>query len=144
MLMKSHGKADAALLAPCGIYCLLCHHHCKSDTPCEGCYNGNGKSEHCRKCDILACAKQKGLRFCASCESFPCGRLTEFDDYYSKRFGRRFLRNAVYMNEMGEDALLLRLTVENKCPDCGGVICIHDSICTECGRKLEQSNKEQE
>ena len=132
--MRYTATADASLLAPCGLDCLLCHHHCKSDEPCEGCRGGRGKSAHCRACELLACVQGRGLRYCAECPEWPCGQLTDFNAMYLRRYGHAFLPNAESMRAGGE-AAALALRAGWMCPDCGGIVCIHDDTCTECGRK---------
>ena len=135
--MKMPDTIDRELLAPCGLDCLLCHHHCASAEPCKGCRGGQGKSKHCRDCDILACATAKGYRYCKDCWEFPCDKLKRFQMTYIERFGHGFLQNARLMRAEGEQALIDAHRAEWRCPDCGGVVCIHDGLCTECGKPVK-------
>ncbi len=41
---------------------------------CESCRAGSGNPA----CEIRICAKEKGVSMCAFCESYPCGKLTDF------------------------------------------------------------------
>ncbi len=134
--MKMPESIPKNLLAPCGLDCMLCHHHCKSDIICGGCRGGNGLSKHCASCDILACTEGKGLTFCYECEDFPCKKLTDFNEVYIRRFGHEFLPNAVMMKEIGIEKASRALNEEWKC-ECGGIICIHDDLCSECRKKRQ-------
>lgn len=77
--MKMPEKLDEKLLAPCGINCLVCYRYCAgARKPCPGCrYDGEGKPEHCRRCHIRDCAREKGWStvFCAlNILAEGCGR----------------------------------------------------------------------
>ncbi len=126
-----------ALLAPCGILCTLCHHHCESDDPCPGCREGLGKSKHCQECALRRCAAERGHAFCAECEAFPCQPLWAFASTYPQRYGHAFLPNAYEMKRRGKEAMLAKLRRAWTCPDCGGVICIHSDTCSSCGRHCD-------
>lgn len=54
---------EATMFAPCGMNCMVCYKHCCHKKPCAGCFKSNvDKPEHCRKCKIKVCAKEKPLR----------------------------------------------------------------------------------
>ena len=56
---------DMVMFAPCGMNCKACYKHCYHKKPCAGCLNSDkGKPEHCRKCKIKDCIKDKGLSYC--------------------------------------------------------------------------------
>ena len=66
---------DTAMFAPCGMNCLVCYKHCYHQKPCAGCLYGElGKPEHCRKCKLKDCVRNKGLSYCFECLDFP-GKL---------------------------------------------------------------------
>ena len=53
---------DTSMFAPCGMNCKVCYKHCYHKKPCAGCLNSDmGKPEHCRKCKIKDCVKDKKL-----------------------------------------------------------------------------------
>lgn len=135
--MKMPKNIAHELLAPCGIDCMLCHHHCESEDPCGGCRGGKGKSQHCKNCELMLCAGKRGCEFCAECDEFPCDKLRGFNDFYIMRYGHEFLPNAILMKEQGERTMTEKLLKNWSCPDCGGVICIHDDTCSECGKKYK-------
>ena len=56
------------MFAPCGMNCKVCYKHCYHEKPCDGCLNSDkGKPEHCRKCKIKDCIKEKSLSYCFEC-----------------------------------------------------------------------------
>ena len=134
--MRMPEEMPDALLAPCGIACVLCHHHCREADPCPGCREGQGHSSHCRLCALRRCAADRGLLWCAQCSEFSCAPLTAFNEFYRRTYGFTFLQNADLMRSAGREAMVKRLTHQWRCPDCGGVICIHDGLCSECGRPM--------
>ena len=55
-------KMDINMFAPCGMNCKVCYKHCYHKKPCAGCLNSDkGKPEHCSKCNIKDCIKEKSL-----------------------------------------------------------------------------------
>lgn len=135
--MKFPDSIPEALTAPCGILCTLCHRHCEDDPPCPGCRDGKGVSKHCQECVTRRCAAERGYRYCMQCAEFPCHALRDFDESYRARFGHVFLPNAIEMKAHGADAMLRKLRADWTCPDCGGVVCIHNDTCSECGRHCD-------
>lgn len=125
------------LFAPCGINCMLCHHHCENSEPCEGCRGGKGKSKHCQNCEMLQCVNAKNLHFCFECTEFPCGLIIGFNQMYIDRYGHEFLPNAYVLRDYGKEALTEKIRTEWSCTKCGGVICIHDNCCSECKTLVE-------
>jgi hypothetical protein len=46
---------------------------------CDGCRSGSGRiNSFCAVCRIRECAVGRGLATCASCQEYPCGRLSSF------------------------------------------------------------------
>ncbi|WP_418271703.1 DUF3795 domain-containing protein [Intestinimonas sp.] len=61
------------MFAPCGMNCKVCYKHCYHKKPCAGCLNSDkGKPEHCRKCKIKDCIKEKSLSYCFECAEYSC------------------------------------------------------------------------
>ena len=60
------------LLAPCGLYCGWCPYYIQGTEKfkCPGCW------ERKDECSIRDCAKDKGLKLCTYCSSFPCDKLS--------------------------------------------------------------------
>jgi len=45
---------------------------------CDGCLVGGKKCGHCHECEIRACGMKKGVKNCAHCAQYPCGKLEAF------------------------------------------------------------------
>lgn len=133
MLMPKEG-IDSGLLAPCGMNCMVCYRHLVRRKPCGGCReNGEGKPGHCRDCRIKACVLAKGLGFCYECGAFPCKPLKNLDRSYRVRYGASLVENGLAVKDAGPEAVLKRQKAQFACPACGGVISLHDAVCSECG-----------
>lgn len=122
------------MFAPCGMNCMVCYKHCDSKKPCAGCLNSDaGKPEHCRKCAIKDCVKEKGYTYCYECGEYPCKRLKNLEKSYQTRYHASLLENSKAVKELGLAAFMERQKKRYTCHVCGGVISLHDAVCTECG-----------
>lgn len=134
--MKMPSAIDAALFAPCGMNCMVCYKHCYVKKPCAGCRPGDdGKPEHCRKCNIKDCVREKGLTNCFACSSFPCKLIKNLEKNYRKRYGASLVQNSLFVKAHGLTAFMERQRAQYTCPNCGGVISLHDRECSECRTK---------
>lgn len=124
---------DVNMFAPCGMNCKVCYKHCYHKTPCAGCFNSDkGKPEHCRKCKIKDCIKEKGHSFCYECSVFPCKLITNLEKSYNTRYGVSLMANSFYVKEHGLERFMDEQKKRFTCPLCGGIISIHDKECSEC------------
>lgn len=133
--MKMPEKIDERLFAPCGMNCMACCRHCVSKSPCPGCFGGDGgKPEHCRKCGIRDCARERGLAYCFACPDYPCKPVKNLDRSYRKRYQASLMENGAAVKARGLEAFLAAQREEFTCPACGGAVSLHDAACSECGR----------
>lgn len=137
--MKMPEQIDTALLAPCGMNCIVCYkmvgirQYAKT---CAGCLKGDsGKPEHCRKCKIKACAQDKNLTRCFECSGFPCKLIKNLDKSYVKRYAVSLVSNALAAKETGVSEFLEQDRKKWTCLDCGGAFSLHDGLCSECGNQ---------
>jgi hypothetical protein len=131
--MKMDTEIAAIMLAPCGMNCQVCYVHLKKK-PCPGCRGAaDAKPEHCRKCQIKDCALRQGLDFCFSCSAFPCTILKRLDKSYQKRYRVSLIGNAKRLKIVGIQQFWLEESEKWTCAVCGGVISLHDGVCSECG-----------
>ena len=140
------GPIDPNLFAPCGMNCLVCYRHCFHKKPCDGCLNSDqGKPEHCRKCSIKSCTREKGVQFCWECGEHPCKQIKSLDKSYRVRYGASLIHNSQLVKEKGLAVFLKEQKEIFTCPHCGGVISLHDAQCSECkqgiGDALTDSEK---
>ena len=129
-------KIEPAMFAPCGMNCMVCYKHCYHKKPCEGCTKGDqGKPEHCRKCRIKDCIKEKGLTYCFDCALYPCKQVKALEKSYNTRYHSSLMANSRAVQEQGLFPFLEQQRAEYTCPKCGGIISIHDAECSECQYK---------
>ena len=135
--MRMPGKIESDMFAPCGMNCMVCYKHCYHKKPCAGCLNSDrGKPEHCRKCRIKDCAAGKNITYCYECADFPCKQIKSLEKSYNSRYHASLLENSNDVKEHGMKALLEKHRRKYKCPDCGGIISLHDAECSECQHKI--------
>lgn len=144
---------DAFTLAgACGLYCGACAiyrmyrdqdrerlgraarevFHCQVEAiRCEGC-RGPAEGHWSADCQILACARGRGIAFCHECAEFPCAELTAFST------DRRDipLGNLRRLAEVGPEAWLAEQDARWRCPACGRPVDIYSEACRACGARL--------
>ncbi len=129
---------ETIMFAPCGMNCKVCYKHCYTKKPCEGCLKSDeGKPEHCRKCKIKACVKQKGLTYCYECNEYPCKLIKNLEKSYNTRYGASLVENSRFVKANGLAVFMEQQKEKYTCPNCGGIISIHDSECSECQWRLK-------
>jgi len=132
------GNIDTAMFAPCGMNCKVCYRHCYHPKPCAGCLNSDlGKPEHCRKCTIKDCIKSKALSYCFECSEYPCRRIRNLERSYNKRYQASLIENSRFVQAYGLTHFMEHQKKKYACPQCGGIISIHDRECSECQEKLK-------
>jgi hypothetical protein len=138
--MINQNENPAIMLAPCGMNCAVCYVHLRKKKQCLGCRNQDGiKPEHCRKCKIKDCMLSQGTNFCFECASFPCGKIKNLDKSYCKRYQVSLIENGLRLKTMGEESYLRAEMEKWRCTFCGGIISLHDHVCSQCGREVFQS-----
>lgn len=131
--MKMPQRMDPKMFAPCGMNCTVCYKHCYHKKPCLGClYSDEGKPEHCRACKIKDCVREKGLSYCYQCAEYPCKRIQNLEKSYRKRYHASLMQNSRMVQEAGLEAFMQNQRETFTCPKCGGVISLHDDVCSEC------------
>lgn len=126
---------DPKLLATCGMNCAVCDKHLRTKNTCPGCqFEGAGKTARCSNCATVQCASARGLTFCVDCADYPCLRIKRLDKSYKQRYNVSLIKEARDMRAMGETAYLAEQSVRWRCKQCGGVVSLHTSICSACGR----------
>jgi hypothetical protein len=134
--MKKTAAITAILIAPCGMNCGICSGHLREKKPCPGCMRmSEDKPGYCRKCIIRFCRKanRRQGKYCYDCKQYPCLRLRQLDKRYRARYGMSMLENLALLKTKGVRALVRREQARWKCPNCGGVLCVHKPNCMFCG-----------
>lgn len=129
-------KIANTMFAPCGMNCMVCYKQCmpkKHGKPCAGCLVSDlGKPEHCRKCKIKDCVKDKGLTYCYECPDFPCKLIKNLEKSYKLRYKTSLVQNSLFVKEQGLDAFTEEQKKQYTCSHCAGIISLHDRECSEC------------
>ncbi len=130
--MKAYAVIDPEMLAPCGINCAVCYRYL-GKKPCAGCRaDTDTAQQHIRRCKIKNCAGESGLSHCFLCAKFPCGLIKNLDKRYKTRYGVSLAENGLAAKEMGIAHALAKQLEAYTCTACGGVISMHDGICSQC------------
>lgn len=136
-MKMTRGEIETNMFAPCGMNCMVCYKHCNHKKPCEGCLeNEEGKPGHCRTCRIKTCVNSKGLLHCFACMEFPCSHIRLLEKSYRTRYGVSLIENSTYVKEHGLEEFMKRQKEQYTCAACGGVVSLHDAVCSECGKRI--------
>ena len=128
---------DIIMFAPCGMNCKVCYKHCYHKKPCAGCLNSDkGKPEHCRKCKIKDCIREKHMSYCYECSEYPCKLIKNLEKSYHKRYQASLIENSRFVQAYGLEQFMVHQKEKYTCPRCGGIISIHDRECSECQEKM--------
>jgi len=138
--MKMVPQIPTTELAPCGMNCLVCYTYLRKKKPCMGCHGQDAsKPEHCRTCRIKNCASNRGINFCFECASFPCPTIKRLDKSYQQRYQVSLIENAIRIKTVGAKQHLREEKQKWTCVQCGGVISLHDRVCSRCGKGMEHT-----
>lgn len=122
------------MIAACGMICSFCYVHHKHKKPCLGCRAVSESTPNsCRKCDIKACASEKGHTYCSSCEDFPCVLIKRLDKSYRTRYDISLIDILKDVSLLGPDECLKKYKTRFTCSRCSGTLNMHDLICYDCG-----------
>jgi hypothetical protein len=105
---------------------------------CPGCRGDDSvKSKSCVTCRIKNCEKivQGRVRYCFSCDNFPCATLNHLDKRYRARYGMSMIDNLVNIKKFGIRHFIRNEKERWTCPECGEIICVHKPQCLSCGHK---------
>lgn len=141
--MEMPMKINTEMFAPCGMNCMVCYKHCytkKTRQPCGGCMTeSKGKPEHCRKCKIKNCVQLKGIAYCYECSDFPCKLIKNLEKSYNQRYDESLVKNSIIVKEHSISQLMELHSIKYCCSKCGGVISLHDKVCSECEERYENN-----
>ena len=139
-------KFTPELIAPCGMNCALCKAYLAYT---HGIPEQRGKVTHCAGCLPRAknCYIKRGckklskhqIQSCHQCATMPCKHLTHLDKRYRERYGMSMVENLKMINANGMDAFLKNQEATHRCPNCGGVVCVHDRNCYSCGQMRKKT-----
>lgn len=100
------------------------------ESRCEGC-RANVKSLHCKTCETVSCASQRGVEFCSECEDYPCEALKEFQ---AKMPHRKELWDSLQkIKEHGYERWYYDMIEHYLCLECHTLNSAYDVACRKCG-----------
>ena len=126
---------NTQLIAPCGMNCGICMAYLREKNKCPGCRTADTNKKvsvigcKIKNCEVL---KKKRARFCFQCENPPCDRLNHLDKRYRTKYSMSMIENLEFIKNNGVDAFIAQQEAKYKCPECGGVICVHRKKCSSC------------
>jgi catechol 2,3-dioxygenase-like lactoylglutathione lyase family enzyme len=131
-------KFTKNLIAPCGMNCRICIGYFgytmsgnKRKMRCIGC-NTRDKS-----CAFLKkyCTKlqKKDVDYCYDCSDYPCNQLIKIDKGYRQKYNMSMIKNLEIIKEKGIEFFLKDQKKKYRCPNCDGVVCVHNRTCYSCG-----------
>jgi len=125
------------LIASCGMNCSVCIGFFgytmsgkKRKMKCIGCKPTGKSCAHLKKYCVKLTKEE--IEYCYQCNDFPCKQLQKIDDKYRQRFDMSMIDNLEYIRENGMKKFLQKQEEKYKCPNCGGVICVHIGKCYSC------------
>lgn len=142
MAVAINNRIHPELIAPCGINCAVCKRYLayvnqiplsKGVIYCKGCRPQDKKcallKPECRK--ILKLAEDE-VDYCCDCDSFPCEKLSCLDKKYREKYGISVIDNLEQIRTQGLADFLEDQMKRYTCPQCGGLISMHDKKCYKC------------
>jgi len=137
------------VLGYCGLYCGGCgvyqatatakgiEYEPGSFTTCRGC-NSSEVSIWCTDCEIKICARERGLRYCLQCESYPCDKAERFRDDAEYPYHADTPAMMVRLSEIGLEAWAEEQGQKWICKSCGSRIDWFAQRCSNCGVALRE------
>jgi Protein of unknown function (DUF3795) len=136
MMTRKLTKTNSTLIAPCGINCRLCRAYVRNKKACPGCRGDDGfKSKTCATCRIKNCGKliEGSLKYCFSCDEFPCGQVSHLEKRYTSTYGVSVLDNLMKIQKSGVSSFVRNENRKWICSKCGEMLCMHKAQCISCG-----------
>lgn len=133
-------KIEEIMFAPCGMNCMVCYKHFYTKKPCGGCLKSDsGKPGHCRECKIKNCIKSQDIKYCYECGDYPCKQIKNLEKSYNTRYSVSLQANSNFVKENGLSEFMKEQKQKYTCPQCGGIISLHDCECSECGKTMDST-----
>ena len=72
---------------------------------------------------------------CYQCGDFPCRLIRNLEKSYNSRYEESLVENSEIVREEGICNFLKIHSARYTCMECGGIVSLHDKVCTECGKR---------
>ncbi len=128
---------EEKLIAPCGVNCAICvayfGYRMGGGMRKEACTGCRIKNKTCafvkKRCELLS---KNQVEYCFECVDFPCEQIKKLDKRYRTRFNMSSIENLEFIRDQGIKEFLKQQEERYRCPDCGGIICVHTNRCYSC------------
>lgn len=98
-------KSYYGRIPACGVFCGGCPTYTRDRKPCLGAELNKARCEKCKTFHL--CCKEKEIKHCYQCDTFPCNKFKSFAKRWSKH-GQDFAENQKQLKQVGEIEFLKR------------------------------------
>ena len=63
----------------------------------------------------------------------------KLDELYRERYHMSMIKNLNDIDMYGMDKFLREQQAKYRCPECSGVLCVHNGICYSCGKEFKMN-----
>jgi len=151
MNTKSKGFDNHEFAAACGLFCPGCTLYIGTtedperlartagrfdvspeEARCLGC-RSDVKSPYRRTCEIVKCADERGVKYCALCTDYPCQMLKDFQAQLPHR--AELFEDGNRIREVGFEKWHEETHERYTCPKCSTINSAYDLSCRKCGNE---------
>ena len=138
--MKSKIPTAEELIAPCGMNCAVCSRYLAyannlKKSQCSGCRPSNNKCSYLfGKCTGINSSLEGNAdaKFCFECDQYPCKEINRMDKRYRNNYEMSVKENLRAIKNNGITQFIGAQYKAYNCPNCGGLISIHNKKCFKC------------
>ncbi|MBT8341171.1 MAG: DUF3795 domain-containing protein [Desulfatitalea sp.] len=138
--MKNALPIKNELVAPCGMNCAICSKYLAyanslNKAQCSGCRPSNKKCTYLfGKCSGInnSLKGNAASKFCFECDLYPCREIDRMDIRYRSNYKMSVKENLKAIKDDGIALFLNSQYKDHNCPNCGGLISVHNRKCFKC------------
>lgn len=78
----------------------------------------------------------KEITYCYQCGDFPCRLIRNLEKSYNSRYDESLVENSEIVKGNGVFYFMETHSARYTCTECGGIVSLHDKVCTECGKRI--------
>ena len=82
------------------------------------------------------------MSYCYECLEYPCRQLRSLEKSYNTRYHASLVENSRMVQTQRVEIFMEQQKEKFTCPECGGIISIHDAECSECQWKIQKKREE--
>lgn len=83
--------------------------------------------------------KVKTLNIAMNVVIIPCKQIKNLEKSYNTRYSVSLQANSNFVKENGLSEFMKEQKQKYTCPQCGGIISLHDCECSECGKTMDST-----